>query len=190
MKLDFNAPLTLSMTLLAAATLAVTSAMGGLPRWLVASAPNPADAQYALGLVLYPLAHANVAHLCGNLALLLLLGPVVEERYGSLPLLLWFAITSVVIGLAHTLFFSGGLVGASGLVFFCVMLSSAGALKAGRVPVTLLLVALVYLGQEISSALEPDDVSQMAHVLGGVCGVVAGLFMKRRDGLSGKADVR
>ena len=65
--------------------------------------------------------------------------------------------------------------GASGVVFMLIMLASLAGADEGAIPITLLLVAALYLGGEILSGVtKTDEISQFAHILGGVCGVVFG----------------
>ncbi|MBR6221114.1 MAG: rhomboid family intramembrane serine protease, partial [Clostridia bacterium] len=62
--------------------------------------------------------HADWGHLMNNLMLLLILGPMLEEKYGSVNLVVVMAVTAVVTGIVNMLFFPGiALLGASGIVF-------------------------------------------------------------------------
>ena len=86
----------------------------------------------------------------GNMLLLLVVGPPLEEKYSSLTLLWGILLTALVSGVLQCVFFPGSaLLGASGIVFMLIMLSSLAGMKSGRIPVTLLLVAVLYLGQEV-----------------------------------------
>ena len=49
-------------------------------------------------------------------------------------------------------------------------------LRDGYIPITLILVLVLYLGNEIVDGLVlNDNVSQLTHIIGGVCGAVLGL---------------
>ena len=49
------------------------------------------------------------------------------------------------------------------------------------VVVPLILVAVFYIGNEARTALtETDNVSQLSHIIGGVCGGLLGFFLDRR----------
>ena len=117
----------------------------------------------------------------GNMMLLLLVGPMVEEFYGSGRLLLMCAVTAVVTGLVDMLFFpTTALLGASGIVFMMIILASMVSYQKGRIPLTFFFVAAMYLGQEIYNAIfAADDISQLTHIIGGVLGLVFGLTMRR-----------
>ncbi|MBQ5443835.1 MAG: hypothetical protein IIU29_01500 [Erysipelotrichaceae bacterium] len=48
-------------------------------------------------------------------------------------------------------------------------------------PITLILVALLWLGQEIyNGILSADNISQITHIIGGVSGAALGLIFKNR----------
>lgn len=124
------------------------------------------------------LGHANLEHFLGNMLLLLVVGPPLEEKYGSRSLLCGILLTAVVSGVLQCLFFPGTmLLGASGIVFMLIMLASLAGMKSGRIPVTLLLVAALYLGQEVYSALfVQDNVANFMHLVGGASGTAFGFY--------------
>lgn len=125
------------------------------------------------------LGHGDVNHFFSNICLMLVLGPVVESRYGCKNVLLSIIITALVSGLVHFIFFPGtALLGASGIVFMMIFLSSISGIRGGNIPVSLILVAFIYLGQEVHSLVfANDNVSQITHIIGGICGIVCGASM-------------
>ncbi len=86
------------------------------------------------------------------------------------------AITSLATGLLHVLFFSYGLLGASGIAFMLILLSSFANAKAGTIPLTFLLILILYIGNEFSRTGSEDNISHFAHILGGICGSLFGFF--------------
>lgn len=126
------------------------------------------------------LGHANLSHYTNNMLLILLLGPMLEEKYGSKLMFEMIAITALVTGLINNIFFSTGLLGASGIVFMMIILSSMASAQEGKIPLTLIVALVIYLGQEVVAGLfTKDQISQLTHIIGGICGVIFGrLFMK------------
>ena len=62
-----------------------------------------------------------------------------------------------------------------------IVLSSFTEVKGGGIPVTLILVVILYLGGEISDGLfKSDHVSQLTHVVGGVVGIIFGFSLRGR----------
>jgi GlpG protein len=99
--------------------------------------------------------------------LLLLIGPLLEEKYGSLQIAIVNLITAIVTGLSHVFFFQSGLMGASGVVFGFIILTSMTGREKGGIPLTFLVVTAVYLGGEIYQMFAvSDNISQITHVMG------------------------
>ena len=127
------------------------------------------------------LGHSGYEHYMGNMLLLLLVGPGLEEKYGSGTMVWMILVTALVTGLVHFVFFPGSaLLGASGVVFMMIVLSSFTAMRRGEIPVTLILVVIFYLGGEIMDGLfKQDSISQITHIVGGLCGLVFGFTIRR-----------
>lgn len=130
---------------------------------------------------LHVLGHSSWEHYISNMMMLLVIGPAMEEKYGSRSLLWGFLITAFITGLSQWIFFpSSGILGASGIVFMLIVLSSLSGIRDGAIPLTLLFVLILYLGRELVNGLTLNDsVSQLAHIIGGICGAVFGLLIKK-----------
>ena len=120
-----------------------------------------------------------MTHLIGNLAFLLLLGPVLEEKWGSFRLLEMILITAGITGLVVVLLLPSGLMGASGIVFMMVLLGSFVNVKSGEIPLTFILVGILFLGREIVDMSRENNIPQIAHLLGGACGAAFGMIRNR-----------
>lgn len=71
------------------------------------------------------LGHAGWEHFIGNIMLILVVGPLLEEKYGSSNILFVIIATALVTGLVNFVFFPHAqLLGASGVVFALILLSS------------------------------------------------------------------
>lgn len=125
--------------------------------------------------------HANWEHFFGNIMMLLVIGPMLEEKYGSSNILFVILTTAFVTGLANFILFPNvQLLGASGVVFAFILLSSLTSVKEGKIPLTFVLVAVMYMGEQIySGLLIRDNVSNLTHILGGIMGSVLGLIMNK-----------
>lgn len=128
-----------------------------------------------LRMFTHVLGHANLSHYFNNMLLFILIGPMLEEKYGSSRILFVIAATAFVTALINNLLFSNALLGASGVVFAFIILASMTSFKEGEIPLTFLLVLVLYLGKEVFNGLfSADNISQMAHLIGGACGGIAG----------------
>ncbi len=126
--------------------------------------------------------HSGWSHFFGNATYLLLLGPMLEEKYGSNRLALVMVITAFVTGLVNFIFFpSVALCGASGVVFAFILMTSFTGFRSGEIPLTFIIIAIIFIGQQIVDGIfVQDNISNMAHIIGGVVGAVAGYIMNRR----------
>ena len=115
-----------------------------------------------------------------NMLLILLVGPGLEEKYGSGTMVWTIALTALITGLVHFVFFPNTvLLGASGVVFMMIVLSSFTAMRRGEIPVTLILVVIFYLGGEIIDGIRnTDSISQLTHVVGGALGMIFGFLYR------------
>ena len=129
------------------------------------------------------LGHSSFAHYSGNITLMLVVGPTLEERYGSRTILIATLVTAFISGLIQWLAFPGvALLGASGIVFMMILMASLGGMRSGGIPLTLILVFAIYVGQEIVTAVTAtDNISQLTHIVGGVCGAVIGVGLRKSE---------
>ena len=141
-----------------------------------------ADPMFYVRLFGHVLGHADFDHFLGNMLLLLVIGPPLEEKYGSRTLLAGILLTAGVSGILQCVFFPGSaLLGASGIVFMLIMLASLAGMKDGRIPLTLILAAVLYLGQEVYAMVAlRDNVANFMHLVGGVTGTVFGVVLAKR----------
>ena len=129
--------------------------------------------------------HVDWGHFFGNMTLLLLLGPILEERYGSKKLIFITLVTAVITGGVSMIFTpSTVLLGASGVVFCYIVLVSFIKVEGGGIPITSILVAVVYLGEEFYHVVFADNnISYRTHIIGGIVGAFLGyvLNMQRKN---------
>ena len=181
-RIQYNSPVVLSFSLLCLGALALGWLTGGWSTVRLFSVyRSPAsDLLTYPRFILHVLGHSGYEHFIGNIMMILVIGPGLEERYGSRDLLLAILLTALVSGMVHWLFFPGGLMGASGIVFMMIVMASLGGMRSGCVPLTLILVLVLYLGGEVlSGAALADDVSQITHIIGGICGAMLGLILRK-----------
>jgi membrane associated rhomboid family serine protease len=129
-------------------------------------------------LVSHVAGHASLEHLMGNMTFVLLLGPIIEERYGSQRMLIMIVVTALLTALANIFLFSTGLLGASGIVFMLIILVSITNVSNGEIPLTFILVAILFIGKEVLASFAKDNVSNFAHIFGGICGSFFGFSRK------------
>ena len=183
-RLQYNAPVISTFFFLSLLALVLGTLTAGGTTWALFSvyrAPLSDPLTY-VRLFTHVLGHTGAEHFLGNMLLLLVVGPPLEEKYGSRTLLATVLATAFVSGVLQCLLFPGtALLGASGIVFMLIMLSSLSGMRAGRIPLTLILVAVLYLGQEVYSIVfVRDQIANLMHIVGGVCGTAFGFLLAAR----------
>ena len=180
-RIQYNAPVVLTFALVSLAALVLGVVTKGWTTHLLFSvyqAPLTDPFTY-FRFFGHVLGHASYSHYIGNMMLLLVVGPPLEEKYGSQRLLFCVLVTALVSGLVQFVFFPGtALLGASGIVFMMIVLSSLAGMRGGAIPLTLIFVVILYLGGEVVDAVTvQDSVSQLTHIVGGLCGAMLGFAM-------------
>jgi membrane associated rhomboid family serine protease len=137
---------------------------------------SPSNLKDWITLISHIAGHSGWSHLAGNFAIILLVGPMLEEGYGSLSLLVMILTTSLVTGILNVLFFPTGLTGASGVVFMMILLASFTNFRRGEIPLTFILVLILYLGNQLLESFNTGSISHFAHIAGGFCGSLFGFF--------------
>jgi len=125
--------------------------------------------------------HAGWDHFFGNIMMLLVVGPLLEEKYGSLNILFVILSTALVTGVINFIFFPNiQLLGASGVVFAFILLSSMTSIQEKKIPITFILVAVIYIGQQIYDGIfVQDNVANLTHIVGGIVGSGLGYVMNK-----------
>lgn len=181
-KISYNAPVVLTFAIASLIILILDQIFGGsVNRAAFSVYRSPISFGFFVRLFGHTLGHASWSHLSGNMMLFLLLGPILEEKYGSGRLLGMIAVTAVVSGLANVLFFPNvALLGASGIVFMMIILTSASCIKGDGIPLTMILIIIIYLGAEVvNGIIQNDNISQLTHIIGGVCGAFFGIVLNK-----------
>ena len=180
-RFQYNSPVILTFALVSLLVLWLNDLTGGRSNALLFSVyrsswKNPLTYLRFFGHVL---GHSGWSHYTGNVLMILVVGPMLEEKYGSINLLEMILLTALVSGIMHVALFPGAaLLGASGIVYMLILLSSLASMRQNCIPLTLILVAAIYLGGEVVNGLTAsDNISQLSHIVGGVCGAIFGMAL-------------
>ena len=182
MSIKYNSPVILSFALICTAIFFLDKLLAGavMGFFAVGNSVDITDPLSIFSLFSHVIGHGSIDHLLGNLTFILLLGPIMEEKYGSKFTLFMILITALITGLLNVIFFNTGLLGASGIVFMLILLVSFTNTDGGQIPLTFILVALLFVGKEVLQIMDSDQVSQFAHIIGGVCGSAFGFLGKKK----------
>ena len=188
-RIQYNAPVTLTFALISALALLLAHQTDGASNnllFMVYRAPLTNPLTY-LRLFTHALGHANTSHYLNNFIIVLLVGPMLEEKYGAKWLILMMVVTAFITGILWVVMmpYPYAKLGASGIVFMLILLSSFTNMQKGRIPLTLILAVVVFLGREVMSATgtgayTSDNIAHMSHIVGGICGALFGFIINKR----------
>lgn len=138
-----------------------------------------------VNLVIYPFGGENSTSFFLNIGFILLLGPVLEERYGSIMLALMIFITSLVGGVLTACVSTFGISGCGGIVFMMIILSVLSVFIKKQLPVSWIFIFALYLafslfsGKKISGFMPfmQNNVPVFIQLASGICGSLFGFFV-------------
>ena len=185
LKISFNAPVVLGFACICLVALILSFITGGRSNealFMTYHSSLKSPLTY-LRFFTHVMGHSGWAHFIGNMSYILLLGPMLEEKHGSAKLIKIMLVTALVTGLVNYIFFwKVALCGASGIVFAFILLTSFTNFREGEIPLTFILVAVIYLGQQIfDGIMVQDNVSNLSHIIGGVVGGAYGYFLNKKS---------
>ena len=182
--ITINSPVVLGFAAICAIALLLNGLTGGLTNSLIFSVYRSPLTNLLTYVRFFGhiFGHGSVSHLINNMMFILVIGPMLEEKYGSRDIAWVIGVTALVTGIVHFIFFPGvALLGASGVVFAFILLASLTGLREREIPLTFVLVALLYLGEQLYEGIfVADNVSQLTHIIGGCVGATVGFRINRR----------
>tara|TARA_B100000809_G_C15103142_1_gene517702 strand:- start:1465 stop:2055 length:591 start_codon:yes stop_codon:yes gene_type:complete len=178
MKITFKSPLILIFSFICLIILIFTEYLG-VSKGLFTLGGTWGNGSFSsyFRLFSHTLGHANMEHLIGNLSFILLIGPIVEKQYGAKLLFIMMLTTAIVTSVLHILFFDHGLLGASGIVFMLIILTSMVNIKNHEIPLSFILVVIIFIGKELLGSFADDNISHFAHIIGGLVGGLFGFLL-------------
>lgn len=183
-KISFNAPVTLIYVFICLLALILNVVTSSKSNELLFSVYKSSytDVFSYFRIFGHVFGHSGTQHFMSNVTFLLILGPLLEEKYGKFAIIEVIGVVAVVTGIANIILFPNtALLGASGVVFAFIILSSITNISKGNIPLTFILVSFIYIGQEIYSAVFiVDNISNLTHILGGIIGAIWGNFVLNR----------
>lgn len=182
-QISFNSPVILAFTIACFIVLLVDKITGGVSTNALfsvyrSSLLSPLTYFRFFGHVL---GHAGWEHFIGNIMLILVVGPLLEEKYGSANILFVILATALVTGIVNFIFFPyTQLLGASGVFFALILLSSFAGFEEGKIPFTFILVAVIYIGEQVYQGIfVQDNIANLTHIVGGGVGSTLGFVMNK-----------
>ena len=111
------------------------------------------------------LGHRDWEHLSNNYLKILLLGPLIEEKYGSINFLIMILVTAFIVALVNYIKGDTWLKGASCISFMLIVLSAFVNVVENKIPITLVLIILFYIIDEIKKIRNKDNIAHDSHII-------------------------
>ena len=179
-KFDYNSPVIISYLVISLAACFFNYITKGKTNKLLFSnyRSSPLNPLTYIRLFSHCIGHKDWDHFISNFLYILLIGPMIEEKYGSINLIAMLLITSLIISLFNIIFHNYCITGASGNVYMLITLSSFSNITEGKIPITLILILIFYITSEIrKSILEGNKkIYHDGHLLGAICGIIFGFY--------------
>ncbi len=184
--LRYNAPVTLTFALLSLLALALNELTDGWTTQNLFCFYKSSFSDYLTypRAVLHVLGNTSLTTCTGNIIVMLVVGPAAEERFGSAKVFFAVLLTAIAGALIMWFLFpESTIMGASGVLFCMMLLTSFASMRGGAIPITLILVIILYLGSEILQAVTGTaGLQELTHIAGGVVGLVLGFAYSRGAG--------
>jgi GlpG protein len=188
--ITFKSPVTLTIvagslvaTLLPGAPAVMALHPAGLASWL--------DPFFYSGIFGHIFVHSGLAHWANNMALILLLAPALESRYGSLKFVGTMGALTFLVGISESLlliFTQKTVIGASDLVFALILMTTFAQSRKGEIPIASILVAILWGVHELGGLLTKDSIANSAHLVGAAWGFVWGLWLLPKESAEKSAE--
>lgn len=176
----YDAPVTLTFAFISIAFYLVNQLIckGALDKLFLASptgssgalAFNRADFLSYIRLVFYVFGSRDFSQLMANVIFILLLGPEIEERYGSVIIGIMLAVTTVFSGVLNACFCLESLKGSSAIVLMMIFLNSFITFSKKKIPLSVVAVFAFFILREFFDKNPNGAVGIIINLAGGLCG--------------------
>lgn len=121
-------------------------------------------------LFLYIFSSKSISLLLANLIFILLLGPMMEERYGSIVIGIMIFVSALFAGVLNACFCKESLQGTAPIVFMMIFLSLFMAFSKRKFPLSFIVVFGTFIAFEFIQHGASGFVGVIVNIAGGLCG--------------------
>lgn len=121
-------------------------------------------------LILYVFSSSSLTLLLINLIFILLLGPSIEEQYGSVVIGIMIAVSALFSGVLNACFNKEVLQGATAIVFMMIFLNGFMAFSKRKFPISFIVVLGLFITLEWVEHKSTGVIWVIINMAGGLCG--------------------
>lgn len=115
-------------------------------------------------------ASAEQSTLLSNVIIVLLLGPILEEKYGSVIIGMMMLLSALLSGVLNSSFCLYGASGADPIVFMFVLLNSYISISKKKIPLSAVIVLILFISSEFYAKNPNGFNGILVNIAGGLCG--------------------
>jgi len=135
-------------------------------------------------LITYMFLHSGPYHLFFNMYVLLIFGPMLEQRIGSKRFLLIYFASGIIAAFISSFFYFSAL-GASGAIMgilgvLIILMPDLKLLLFFVVPMQLWVAAIIFVLIDVLGIFYPTGIGNIAHLVGLATGLLYGLYLKKQ----------
>lgn len=137
--------------------------------------------------------------LISNLIFILLLGPGIEEKYGTVIIGIMMVVAAIFAGVLNSCFRNVPMQGATSIVFMMIFLSAFMSFSKKKVPLSFLAVFIFYIVIQVAENKTNGIIGLIINIAGGLCGSLFAFLASpkakverkssKATGLKGKAEI-
>lgn len=105
-----------------------------------------------------------------SLIFILLLGPAMEERYGSVIIGIMMGISTLFSGVLNTCFCDNGLTGCTCIVFMMIFLNAFLSMQKKKIPASFIVLFILFIVRGLMENNPNGSVGIIINICGGLCG--------------------
>ncbi len=179
-KLSYDAPVTLTFVIATLLLFVINSFLcKGKLTTLILSAPTSSVGELPfevssplsyLRLFFYVFGASSGNMMITNLIFILLLGPAMEERYGSVVIGIMIIVSAVFAGVLNACFCQKMLQGPISIVFMMVFLNAFMSFSKKKVPLCFVIILILFVCREIFEQNANGIIGLISSLAGGLCG--------------------
>lgn len=182
----FDSPVTTTFSVLAVLLFIIDSfIVKGKLSALFLTAPTVAEGAFAfnaadplsyLRIIFHVFGSNNCSLLISNLIIISLLGPILEEKYGSVIIGIMMLLSSLLSGVLAGCFCKTGISGADSIVFMMVLLNSYLSVSKKKIPLSSVIVLVLFIWGQFYADKSNGLIGLLVNVAGGLCGSLLAFF--------------
>lgn len=178
-KFSYDAPVTLTFALISVVIFLLNSFIFKQKMDTIIASPTTAAGALAfsasnfmsyLRILLYPFGSISSTALVSNLIFILLLGPSMEERYGSVIIGIMMCVSTIFSGVLTACFCTISLKGAIPIVFMLIFLNSFMSISKKKIPLSFVMAFILFIVLGISEKNPNGAIGIIINIAGGLCG--------------------